>query len=73
MQVSVSHDSCAKRFQWTHKEVDLAPHPVVGLVLQVEDTEKFAYTVSFVCLQSQWCRTARSWLVRPLLVLLRQS
>ena len=23
-------DSCQKRFLWTHKEVDLAPHPVVG-------------------------------------------
>ena len=28
-------DTCLKRFLWTHKEVDLAPHPVVGLVLQV--------------------------------------
>ena len=36
-----SLDSCQKRFLWTHKEVDLAPHPVVGLVLQVGDTEKF--------------------------------
>ena len=27
-----SLDSCKKRFLWTHKEVDLAPHPVVGLV-----------------------------------------
>ena len=23
-----SLDSCQKRFLWTHKEVDLAPHPV---------------------------------------------
>ena len=38
-----SLDSCRKRFLWTHKEVDLAPHPVVGLVLQVGDTEKFAH------------------------------
>ena len=36
MQVS---DSCQKRFLWTHKEVDLAPLPVVGLVLQVGDAE----------------------------------
>ena len=28
-------------FLWTHKEVDLAPHPVVGLALQVEDAESF--------------------------------
>ena len=27
--------------EWTHKEDDLAPHPVVGLVLQVGDAEKF--------------------------------
>ena len=27
-------DRCQKRFLWTHKEVDLAPHPVVGLVFQ---------------------------------------
>ena len=27
--------NCQKRFLWTHKEVDLAPHPVVGLVFQV--------------------------------------
>ena len=30
--------SCQMRFLWSHKEVDLAPHPVVGLVLQVGDT-----------------------------------
>ena len=35
-----SLDSCQKRFPWTHKEVDLTPHPVVGLVLQVRDAEK---------------------------------
>ena len=42
-----SLDSCQKRFLWTHKEVDLAPHPVVGLVLQVGDTEKFPQALSF--------------------------
>ena len=36
-----SLDSCWKRFTWTHKEVDLASHLVVGLVLQVGDAEKF--------------------------------
>ena len=25
--------SCQKKFQWTHKEADLAPHLVVGLAL----------------------------------------
>ena len=33
--------SCQKRFLWTRKEVDIAPHPVVGFVLQVGDVEKF--------------------------------
>ena len=33
--------SCQKRFLWTHMDVDLAPHPVFGLVLQVGDAEKF--------------------------------
>ena len=37
-----SLDSCQKRFLWTHKEADLAPYPVVGLVLQVGDAEKFS-------------------------------
>ena len=32
---------------WTHKEVDLTPPPVVGLVLQVGDTEKFPHTLGF--------------------------
>ena len=32
-------DSCQKRFLWTHKKVDLAPHPAVGLVLLVGDAE----------------------------------
>ena len=36
-----SLDICQKRFLWTHKEVDLAPYPVVGLVLQVGHVEKF--------------------------------
>ena len=39
--------SCQKRFLWTHKEVDLASHPVVGLVLQVGDTEKFPQELGF--------------------------
>ena len=36
-----SLDSYQKRFLWTHKQVDIASHPVVGLVLQVRDAEKF--------------------------------
>ena len=36
-----SLDSCQRRFLLANKEVDLAPYPVVNLVLQVEDAEKF--------------------------------
>ena len=37
----------AGRFLWTHKEVDLVPHPAVGLVLQVGDTDKFPQALAF--------------------------
>ena len=40
-------DICQKRFLWTHKEVDLAPHPVVGLVLQAGDAEKLPRALGF--------------------------
>ena len=44
-----SLDSCKKRFLWTHKEVELAPHahPIIGLVLQVGDAEKFPQALGF--------------------------
>ena len=42
-----SFDSCQKRFQWTHKEVGLTLHLVVGLGLQVGDTEKFLHALGF--------------------------
>ena len=42
-----SLDSCQKRFLWTHQEADLAPHPLVGLVLQVGDAEKFPHALGF--------------------------
>ena len=42
-----SLDSCQRRFLWTHKRADLALHPVVGLLLQVGDTEKFPLALSF--------------------------
>ena len=42
-----THDSCQERFLWTHKEVDLGPHPVVGLVLKVGDAEKFLQALGF--------------------------
>ena len=38
---SPSLDSWHKMFLWTHKEVDLAMHPVVGLLILVGDAEKF--------------------------------
>ena len=37
----------ARRSSCGPKEVDLAPHPVVGLVLQVGDTEKFSQALDF--------------------------
>ena len=40
-------DSCRKRFLWTHKEVALDPHPVVGLLLQVGDVGTFPPTLVF--------------------------
>ena len=45
-------DSCQKRFLQIHKEVGCAPHPVVGLVLQVGDTEKVPHALSFESLDS---------------------
>ena len=42
-----SLDSSQKGFLWTHREVDLAPHPVVCLVLQVGDTEKCPHALGF--------------------------
>ena len=42
-----SLDSFQKRFLWTYKEVDLAAHPVVGLLLQVENIEKFPHALGF--------------------------
>ena len=32
---------------WTHKEVDLASHPITGLVFQVGDAEKFPQALHF--------------------------
>ena len=42
-----SLDSCQKRFLWIYREVDLAPHPVVGLVVQVGDAEKLRQAFGF--------------------------
>ena len=35
------------RFLWIYKEVDLAPYPVISLVLKVGDTEKFPHALGF--------------------------
>ena len=43
----LSLDNYLKTFLWTHKKVNLASHPVVGLVLQVGDREKFPHALSF--------------------------
>ena len=36
-----------KKFSWTYKDVDLALHPVGGLVLQVGDAGKFPRALGF--------------------------
>ena len=46
-----SLDGCKKGFLWTHKDVDLAPHPVVALVFQVGDAEKSPYAPDFESLR----------------------
>ena len=40
-----SLDGCQKKSLWFHKEVDLVPHPVVGLVIQVQDAEMFPQAI----------------------------
>ena len=51
---SPSLDSCQRRFLWTNTEVDLAPHPVVGLVLQEGDAEKFPFAVDWASHFKPW-------------------
>ena len=40
--------SCHERILWTHREVDLAPHLVVGFALQEEDADKFSRGTRFL-------------------------
>ena len=54
-----SPDSCQKRFLWTHKEIDLALHPVVGLVLRVGDAEKFPQALDFESLDPFFFRVSK--------------
>ena len=42
-----SLDSCHQIFLWTYKEVELPPHPVVALVLQVGDAGKIRHEYGF--------------------------
>ena len=49
-----SLDSCQKRFLGTEEEVDLAPHPVVGLVFHVGDTEKNTVVFRMLCLSFEF-------------------
>ena len=42
-----SLDSCQKKFLWTYEEADIAPYPIVDLVLQVEDREKLPHALGF--------------------------
>ena len=51
-----SVDSCQKRFLWALKEVDLSPHPSVGLVLQVGDSEKFPHALVLKAWILSWSR-----------------
>ena len=45
-EFSVLH-SCQKGFLWAYKTVDLAPHPVVAIVFQVENAERFPRALGF--------------------------
>ena len=58
-----SLDSCQKRFLWTHKEVDLAPHPVIGLVLQAGDADKLPQALGFESLDLFFFFSASSSMV----------
>ena len=51
-------DSCRKRFLWTSKEVDLAPHSVVGLVLHVGEPEMFLPALGFKSLDPFFSESA---------------
>ena len=40
-------DCCQRRFLWANKDVDLAPHPVIGLVLLAGAVEKLFQALGF--------------------------
>ena len=45
-------DSYQKRLFWPHKKIDLTSHPVVGLVFQLGDAEKFPQALGLENLDS---------------------
>ena len=49
-----------RRFLWTHKKVYLAPNPVVGLLFQVGDAERFHQALGSQYIQSQ-AKTEQFW------------
>ena len=51
--------SCQKGVLWAQKEVDLAPHSVSGLTLQV-DADKFSLALGFESLDLPFCQQAGS-------------
>ena len=55
-----SLDSCQKRFMWTHKGVDHASHPIVGLVLQVGDKDNFLHALGFESLDPFFFQTQQA-------------
>ena len=54
-----SLDSRQKRFLWTYKEVDLAPHPDAGPFLLVGDTEEFPFALRFESLDPTFFRVSK--------------
>ena len=54
-----SFDSCQKVLLWAHKEVDLALHSVIVLVLQLGDAKKFPQAHQSACTEKYQNRT--SW------------
>ena len=54
-----SLDSCQKRLLWTHKDVSIAPHQAVGLVLHLGDTEKFLHALGFKSLDFFFSRVSK--------------
>ena len=56
---------------WTHKGADFAPHPVIGLVLQVGDAEKFPQALGLESLGQFFWKTASRIRVSQWLVFLK--